>query len=82
MRGCATSGSPVVISRSDNLKRKYAWSLEMVQEQGVWIGIHTGRTNNLVHEALQRGSDHRFWYNYPDYPRGEGLGEKPARLLY
>nr|WP_321465956.1 DNA/RNA nuclease SfsA [uncultured Desulfobulbus sp.] len=55
MRGCATSGSPVIISRSDNLKRKYAWSLEMVQEQGVWIGIHTGRTNNLVHEALREG---------------------------
>ena len=55
MRGCATPGSPVVISHSDNPKRKYAWSLEMVQEQGVWIGIHTGRTNNLVHEALQEG---------------------------
>ncbi|MDD2466343.1 MAG: DNA/RNA nuclease SfsA [Desulfobulbus sp.] len=55
MRGCATPGSPVVISRSDNPKRKYAWSLEMVQEQGVWIGIHTGRTNHLVHEALLTG---------------------------
>jgi sugar fermentation stimulation protein A len=55
MRGCATLGSPVVISRSDNPKRKYPWSLEMVQEQGVWIGIHTGRTNHLVHEALKAG---------------------------
>ncbi len=55
MRGCATPGSPVIISHSDNPKRKYAWSLEMVQEQGVWIGIHTGRTNTLVHEALREG---------------------------
>jgi sugar fermentation stimulation protein A len=55
MRGCSTPGSPVVISRSDNPKRKYAWSLEMVQEQGVWIGVHTGRTNHLVHEALRQG---------------------------
>ncbi|MGE4560241.1 MAG: DNA/RNA nuclease SfsA [Desulfobulbus sp.] len=55
MRGCSTPGSPVVISRSDNPKRKYAWSLEMVREQGVWIGIHTGRTNHLVHEALEQG---------------------------
>nr|WP_320011096.1 DNA/RNA nuclease SfsA [uncultured Desulfobulbus sp.] len=55
MRGCATPGSPVVISLSDNPKRKYPWSLEMVQEQGVWIGIHTGRTNHLVHEALAAG---------------------------
>lgn len=55
MRGCSTPGSPVVISRADNPKRKYAWSLEMVQEDGVWIGIHTGRTNHLVHEALRQG---------------------------
>lgn len=60
MRGCSTPGSPVVISRSDNPKRKYAWSLEMVQEQGIWIGIHTGRTNHLVHEALQQGVIHDF----------------------
>lgn len=55
MRGCSTPGSPVVISRADNPKRKYAWSLEMVKEEGVWIGIHTGRTNHLVQEALQLG---------------------------
>lgn len=55
MRGCSMTGSPVVISQADNPKRKYGWSLEMVQEQGVWIGIHTGRTNHLVHEALRQG---------------------------
>ncbi len=55
MRGCSNPGSPVIISRSDNPKRKYAWSLEMVQEKGIWIGIHTGRTNHLVHEALAQG---------------------------
>jgi sugar fermentation stimulation protein A len=60
MRGCSNPGSPVVISRSDNPKRKYAWSLEMVQEQGIWIGIHTGRTNHLVHEALKQGGINDF----------------------
>lgn len=55
MRGCSTPGSPVVISHSDNIRRKYAWSLEMVFEQGVWIGIHTGRTNGLVREGLEQG---------------------------
>lgn len=52
MRGCAEPGSTVVISKSDNPKRKYAWTLEMVQQQGVWIGVNTGLTNKLVHEAL------------------------------
>lgn len=55
MLGCSTPGSPVVISRADNPRRKYAWTLEMVQEHGVWIGVHTGRTNGLVHEALKNG---------------------------
>ena len=55
MRGCSTPGSPVLISHSENDKRKYAWTLEMVQERGVWIGVHTGRTNSLVREGLENG---------------------------
>ena len=55
MRGCSAPGSPVIISKSDNPKRKYAWTLEMVQDNGVWIGVNTGLTNKLVHEAFQSG---------------------------
>ena len=55
MRGCSAPGSPVILSKSDNPKRKYAWTLEMVQENGVWIGVNTGMTNKLVHEALVNG---------------------------
>ncbi len=56
MRGCSRPGSPVLISRSDNPRRKYAWTLEMVQENGVWIGVNTAMTNNLVQEALENGT--------------------------
>ncbi len=55
MRGCSDPGSPVVISKSDNPKRKYAWTLEMVQKEGIWIGVNTSLTNKLVHEALKNG---------------------------
>ncbi len=55
MRGCSAPGSPVILSKSDNPKRKYAWTLEMVEENGIWIGVNTGMTNKLVHEALQKG---------------------------
>jgi len=55
MRGCSEPGSPVWISHSDGQKRKYAWTLEMVQHQGIWIGVHTGRTNSIVREGLERG---------------------------
>ncbi len=53
MRGCSAPGSPVILSKSDNLKRKYAWTLEMVQNKGVWIGVNTGMTNRIVREALE-----------------------------
>jgi sugar fermentation stimulation protein A len=55
MRGCSDPGSPVMISKSDNSKRKYAWTLEMVKKNGVWIGVNTALTNKLVHEALSDG---------------------------
>ncbi len=55
MRGCSTPGSPVVVSRSDNPRRKYAWTLEMVRENGTWIGVNTSLTNRLVREALENG---------------------------
>ena len=56
MRGCSTPGSPVIISKSDNPGRKYAWTLEMVHENGVWIGVNTGLTNKIVREALENGT--------------------------
>jgi len=55
MRGCSEPGSPVIISHSDNPKRKYAWTLEMVQVQGIWVGVNTARTNAIVREALEDG---------------------------
>ena len=53
MKGCSSPGSPVVISHSDNPKRKYAWTLEMVEENGIWVGVNTSLTNKLVQEGLE-----------------------------
>jgi len=55
MRGCATPGSPVILSKAKNTNRKYAWTLEMVQHNGIWIGVNTGMTNKIVREALENG---------------------------
>lgn len=53
MLGCSTPGSLVMISRSDNPKRKYPHTLEMVQAGSVWVGVNTALTNKLVREALE-----------------------------
>ncbi|MDA3833884.1 MAG: DNA/RNA nuclease SfsA, partial [Spirochaetales bacterium] len=54
MRGCLASGNRVMISRSENLKRKYSHTLEMIQVDGFWVGINTMYTNRLVREAFEK----------------------------
>lgn len=53
MRGCLLPRSRVMISKAENLKRKYSHTLEMIEVAGVWVGVNTMYTNRLVHEALQ-----------------------------
>lgn len=53
MLGCKTPGSKVWLSASTNPKRKLAWTWELVEVDGIKIGIHTGRSNHLVKEALE-----------------------------
>ncbi len=55
MRGCAVAGSPVYISPSNNPKRKLAYTWEAVQRDGAWVGVHTGRANGIVAEAIEQG---------------------------
>lgn len=56
MLGLKQAGNRVWISRADNPKRKLAWTWELVEPApGVLVGIHTGRANGLVREALEAG---------------------------
>ena len=54
MLDCSEPGSRVMISRSDNPRRKYPHTLEMVQAGSAWVGVNTSRTNKLVREALEK----------------------------
>uniref|UniRef100_H3HEB2 Sugar fermentation stimulation protein C-terminal domain-containing protein n=1 Tax=Phytophthora ramorum TaxID=164328 RepID=H3HEB2_PHYRM len=46
----------VQLSKSNNPKRKYAYTLEMIQihngERGVWVGVHSTSANRMVEQAL------------------------------
>lgn len=55
MMGCNMPGSPVYLSRSDNPKRKLKHTLEIIDVNGVLVGIHTGHPNKLVEEAILNG---------------------------
>ena len=56
MLGCAGPGMRVWLSRAANPARKYAWTWELVEPSpGLRVGIHTGRSNRLVQEALDAG---------------------------
>ncbi len=55
MKTCWEPGARVEVSHSDNPSRKLAWTLERVDMGGGWIGVHTGRTNGVVFEAVRQG---------------------------
>lgn len=55
MLGCCTPGSRVWLSQSDAPTRKYRHTWEMVEVDGIRIGINTGLPNKLVREAIVNG---------------------------
>lgn len=55
MSTCWSPGARVQLSHSDNPRRKLAWTLERVDMGAGWVGVHTGRTNGVVAEAITGG---------------------------
>jgi sugar fermentation stimulation protein A len=56
MLGCNQPGSRTWLSRAVSPTRKYPWTWELVEVNNrILVGIHTGRSNALVHEAIDAG---------------------------
>jgi sugar fermentation stimulation protein A len=54
MTGVCQIGAPVQVSFHDNPKRKLAYTWEMIEMDGVWIGINTALPNKLIKIALEQ----------------------------
>lgn len=62
MTGLTTPGARVLLSVSDNPKRKYAHTLEAVEANGVFVGVNTQNPNRIVGALARAGA--------PPFPRG------------
>jgi sugar fermentation stimulation protein A len=74
MKGCATPGSRVYLSRSANPGRKYPLGWELVEADGCWAGINTGLPNHLTREAIENGTVTElqgYTAIHPEVPYGE-----------
>jgi len=75
MMGCAVPGNRVALSVSASPGRKYPHSWELVEADGVWVGINTQLPNYLAREAIENGTIAEL-AGYPalrlEVPYGEG----------
>ncbi len=80
LMGCAEPGLRVWLSRSDNPKRKYPLTWELVQlDDGILVGIHTGRSNRLVKEAIEAGGIQEL-AGYPVVATEVRFGREASRV--
>lgn len=78
MLSCSAGGSRVGLSISDNPKRKYPHTLEMIHNGSSWIGVNTARTNKLVAEAIEENKITEF--RNPEQIKMEVTVSKGTRL--
>ncbi len=73
MMQCAVPGYRVLVSTSDNPKRKYRNTLELIEVNRSWVDTNTLRANRVVEEGLCQGkiSDLQGYNVQPEYRFGE-----------
>jgi len=79
MLGCCEPGSRVWLSESDSATRKYRHTWEIVEVGRVMVGIHTGRPNALVEEAIASGAIAELG-GYANVRREVAFGEERSRI--
>lgn len=82
MTSCWKPGAPVLLSRSDNPKRKLSWTLECVDMGRGWVGVNTSRVNSAVRAAIGHGAIDQLhsYTGIRSEPRIAFEGHPPSRL--
>ncbi|PKY11167.1 sugar fermentation stimulation protein SfsA [Acidithiobacillus marinus] len=87
MTSCAEPGQPILISRSDNPRRKLAWTWELYWSGSSWVCVNTQHPNSIVAEAIACGqiaalqgySELRREVPYGQHERVDILLQEPGR---
>ena len=80
MKNCCPEDARVWFSTSDNPKRKYAHTWELLETpDGEFIGINTHRANTLVEEALREGRLHEL-AGFDELLREKPYGQESSRI--
>jgi len=80
MLGCDTPGERVWLSCATQPRRRLAYTWELAEvAPGVLVGIHTGRANRLVEEAIRAGRVAALG-GYTDIRREVRCGREASRI--
>ena len=60
MMGLLNEGNKVWVTKSENIKRKLKYTLQIIEHAGKKIGVNTHMTNKIVYEALAEKKNKRI----------------------
>ena len=80
MLGLVRPGLTILLSPSDNPKRKYKYTLEAINLGSFWVGVNTLVPNRLLPEALKAGALPAPW-SYKDMRREVNFQDSRLDLL-
>ena len=60
MMGLLTKGNKVWVTKSNNEKRKLKYTLQIIEQKGIKVGVNTHLTNKIVKQALENNFMNEF----------------------